>query len=182
MTKLKAPQKPQKPNKPVAPNKDQKHHKHYIDIEHFFIKETYYDDDGNEISQDTYYSNESYSFEMERTELNPSLNDLISCIPKGIKMQDIYLDLELGYDSGRNYPCYPFQGFKLYYTTPFSYEEEMKKYNMAMLQYEKDLVKYKIDIETYKKEMESFKGLKAKAALEKKKKDLQNQLDILNRT
>jgi len=184
---MKAPVKPVKPVKPYAPNKEQKVHKHSTDITEFFIKNIYYDDDGNEITEAQWEAgNEdgnSYAYDCETKELTPSIKDLLKVLaaPPGTNTDDIYIDLSLGYDSSRNYDCRPFQSASIFYTTPFDYKEELVKYNLKLAQYDLDAVDYNKKIIQYKIEFAKYQEYKEKLRLEKKKANLKAQLAALDK-
>jgi len=180
----KAPVKPQRPDKPVPPNKDQKVHKHSTDISRLFLKTEYWDSDGNETTEAQYEEamNEGpdYDYEKEETDLTPSIKSLLTLIPPGTNTEDVFLDLSLGYDTGRNYVCKPFESISLVYTTPFNYDAEMHSYNKKLVQYEAAMVAYNKAILQYKKDAEAYKAEKDKLKLAKKKYDLETELALLN--
>lgn len=182
---IKAPIKPVKPSKPYPPNKDQKYHTHAIDISNFFIKEVYFDDDGKEISEEAYEAGDengkNYSFDKETEEATPSIKSLLDLIPAGINVDNVFIDLQLGYDSGRNYDCRPFRSIDIFYTTPFFYEEEWNKYSKLLKQYENKLISYNEKMKQYKVDVEKYKEHTAKLKAEKKKISLKEQLALLEK-
>lgn len=182
---MKAPTKPIRPSKPYPPNKDKKVHKHMIDISHLFLKETYFDDNGKEISKEKYEAGtedgDSYAFDTETEELTPSIGDLLSLVPAGTSISDVYIDLELGYDGSHNYVCRPFESISVFYTTPYSYQEELEKYHKQLQQYEKSLVSFNKKMKQYKEDLEIYRADKEKVRLEKKKASLKEQLSILEK-
>lgn len=183
---MKAPIKPVKPTKPFPPNKEQTTHKHSIDIKDLFIKEIYYDDDGNEISYEQYdagnESGEHYAFDNETKEFTPRLIDLLKLIPAHVNEEDIFIELDLSsYGKERYDDDYDFQGIRLFYTTPFIYQDELDKYNKLLVQYEKDLATYNVLLRKYKAAQEVYKEHKAAEKLEDKKAALEAQLALLNK-
>jgi hypothetical protein len=175
------PVKPVKPSKPYPPSKDKKHHKHDIDISHLFIKEKYFDYTGKEISEEEYENGDAWAFEKETEEATPSIKSLLDLVPAGVNPDNVFIDLQLGYDSGRNYDCRPFQSISVFYTTPYSYEDELAKYNLLLKKYEKSLLSYNEKMKQYKIELEKYKEYTAKLKMEKKKQLLKEQLSILEK-
>lgn len=166
------PIKPIRPSKPYPPNKDQKVHKHSINVFDLFIKDVYYDDNGNKIEE--HLATEDSNYETE--EFTPSIKDLLAALPKDITNENIFIELDLGYDSGRNYVCRPMNGINIYYTTLYDYDKELFDYQTKLKSYDKDILKYNTDMIQYKKELEQYQVGKKTQLLKKKKEELEAQL------
>ncbi len=181
-SKIKPPTKPEKPNKPYPPNKDQKVVKHSIDVDHLFFQTTYFDDDGKKITKEEYDSkrkSDPYAFEAEEEELTPSLKQILECVPSGTKLEDIHIELSTTTECPGRWPMTILEGTRVFYTTPFNYEEELEKHNKAMAKYEADLLKYKEKMEKYKEEYAEYKALKDQEKLVAKKAKLRAELASL---
>ena len=185
--KLKAPVKPARPQKPYEPSKDKKTNEHRINIDHLFLGTKYYDENGAEISEEQYnfdYNDDEHfndGGETENIELIPSLKQLLELVPPGTNTNDIFIDLSLGYDSGRNYDCRPFQNIVLFYTTPFDYEKELKQYQKDLEKYVSDTKYYdEVILKQYQKDLAKYKEEKQIDNFAKKKASLEAQLAALN--
>lgn len=177
---MKAPVKPIKPSKPYPPNKDQKVHSHKIDITHLFIKEIYYDENGDEISEEKYEADGDCA-DIETKEYTPRLTDLLKLVPPHINDEDIFIELSLDYDSSHNYQTRPFEGASVFYTTPYIYQDELDKYKKQLDQYDLDILDYNKKIKEYKVKWKEYQEYKEKLRLEKKKSLLKKQLQALEK-
>jgi hypothetical protein len=170
---MKRPLPPAKPTKPVAPNPNQEHYTHKLDVESLFFKKVYHSyDDDEEITKEQYDSG-SIDGWAETEHLSPSLSDLIKLVPPGISSDQIHIEI----DTSPSESYDTFNGVTMYYTTPFDYQGELKKYKLAADKYEADKLYYQTVAQPqYKKDLKEYQAYKDAQALAAKEAALKAQL------
>lgn len=165
---MKAPNKPKKPVKPLYPNEDVKVVRHEVNATNLFFDRSEFDDDNEDDCE--------YDHLTHGTIVNPSIADLIKLVPSGIGFDNIFIDLDVGYEGHSRHVERPLYSVGVSYTTPINFNEEIKKYNKNCIQYEIDLLNYKKNIISWEKEMIEYKKQKEINNIDKKKSKLKEEL------